>query len=327
MIKKFFTLISLFFLFGAGKVPKFTELEIKKIEDIRFIKSIGGQGSIPGKFLFPSDVLILEGKTDYLQRGFDEILVVDKNNHRIQKFDLILDYEYSFGNFNQFNSPFSIAGWTKSYIYISDSLNHRIVNYDIKGNFKGILSFLPAKESTLDTYKLKLNEPKGIDVGKDGNIYIADSGQDRIIVVSPTGYFLYEIKGEEWIAEYFSNPSDVKIDDSGNIYIADTGNDRILVFDSLFRRLLLKIEKLNKPEGLTIDNAGNIFISDTGNNKVLIYNIKGEFIDRIDYKFNRPLGLAISQEKKTEKGEIYRNLYVADSGNHQVLLFRIIYRK
>ena len=313
-------LILMLFFFSSCNMPGLNEVEIKKIIDIKFVKAVGGYGSIPGKFLFPSDVLILPDKKDFLEREFNEILVVDKNNNRIQKFDSNLDYESAFGSFGNdtynFNSPYGIVAYTKNYIYISDSLNHRIVNYDIKGNFVSILNFIPPAIENFDVDRLRLSEPKGIDVDSFGNIYIADSGNDRILKVSATGQFLSEIKGDDFEAKYFLKPSDVKIDDYGNIYIADTGNDRVLVMNQN-KKVLLEIKGLKSPAGITTDNKGNIFVSNTAKNKVVVYNIKNEPILELDYKFNMPLGLAIFHE----------NLYVVDSGNHQIVLFRIEYDK
>lgn len=332
MIKIFINIIfsvSLCFcgsLLGAGKMPE--AIATKKIGNTQFVKAIGGVGAVPGKFLFPSDVLALDNKTSHIAERFDEILVVDKNNSRIQKFDPSLDFEYSFGTFGkgsgQFNTPWGIVSYAKTRIYISDTLNHRILNYDIKGNYIGLLNCTQPKLTTIDTDKLRFNEPKGIDVGRDGNIYIADSGNDRIVEIAPIGYFICEIKDIEFEAGFLLNPSDVKIDNLGNIFVADTGNNRVLGFDSN-QRVILKIENLKSPAGLMVDNEGNIFVSE--NNKVKIYDINGELIEELDYSFNKPLGLAISGEKKSEKGDIFRNLYIADSGNHKVVLFRIEYNR
>lgn len=93
--------------------------------------------------------------------------------------------------------------------------------------------------------------PNDVFIDKNGFIYIADSGNDRILKLDSTGKLLLEISSFD--DDYLINPTSVYVDESGRIFVTDTGNYRILVFDKNGKCL----EKNGKPEsdllsGLTI---------------------------------------------------------------------------
>ena len=93
--------------------------------------------------------------------------------------------------------------------------------------------------------------PNDVFIDKNGFIFIADSGNDRILKLDSTGKLLLEISSFE--DDYLINPTSVYVDESGRIFVTDTGNYRILVFDKNGKCL----EKNGKPEsdllsGLTI---------------------------------------------------------------------------
>jgi hypothetical protein len=60
-----------------------------------------------------------------------------------------------------------------------------------------------------------------------GKIYVADSGNNRIVVMDRSGNVILEI------SEGLNSPEGVFVDPSGDIWIADTGNQRIAVFSSV----------------------------------------------------------------------------------------------
>lgn len=103
-----------------------------------------------------------------------------------------------------------------------------------------------------------------------GNIYIADSGNNRIVVMDRSGNVIFEI------AEGLKSPEGVFVDPAGDIWVADTGNQRIAVFsaDGNFKAEYLKPESdlLTgydfSPHKLVVDRRGFIFAV-TGSNENL----------------------------------------------------------
>jgi DNA-binding beta-propeller fold protein YncE len=69
----------------------------------------------------------------------------------------------------------------------------------------------------------QFNQPKGLALDLDGNVYVADSGNDRIQMFDPDGVFL----GSMGNSHSLNNPEGVSVDSHYNVYVADTGNSRI----------------------------------------------------------------------------------------------------
>jgi hypothetical protein len=81
----------------------------------------------------------------------------------------------------------------------------------------------------------KLKEPHGISARSNGDVYVADSGNHRIVRLFNPGHELQYVSSfgtRGTAAGEFEYPCQVALDNSGNAYVTDTGNNRIQVFDS-----------------------------------------------------------------------------------------------
>lgn len=77
------------------------------------------------------------------------------------------------------------------------------------------------------------NSPKDIFADESGNIYVADTGNNRIVVLDKEYKFIraittFQYKGK---TEKFKNPNGIFVSLSNEIYVADTDNYRIIIFD------------------------------------------------------------------------------------------------
>ena len=140
-----------------------------------------------------------------------------------------------------------------------------------------------------------LKQPQGVAVDGEGNLYIADMGNDRIRRVDPSGI----ITTFAGIGEYggglgdggpaveasLVEPQGVAVDGEGNLYIADTGNDRIRRVDSSGTITTIAgtgtrgysgdngpavQAQLRAPRDVAVDADGNIYIADTLNHCVRV---------------------------------------------------------
>ena len=128
-------------------------------------------------------------------------------------------------------------------------------------------------------------------VDSQGNIYIADIGNNVIRKVDTSGYITtvagnyglgagYSGNHGAATSAQLSSPSAVAIDSQGNLYIADTGNHVIRRVDT--NGLITTVAGngqsgyssnvlgpcLNAPTSLAFDGSGNLYISDAGNNVI-----------------------------------------------------------
>jgi len=143
----------------------------------------------------------------------------------------------------------------------------------------------------------ELSAPEGLAVDQQGNLYIADAGNNRVRKVTPDGV-LTTIAGNGDAgsagdggravkAELFI-PTGLAVDAHGILYIADSANNRVRKVDlagnisTLVGSGLAGSEgdggpaakaELNNPVALAVDSAGNLYIADLGNNRVRLVRL------------------------------------------------------
>ena len=116
---------------------------------------------------------------------------------------------------------------------------------------------------------------------RDGLLYIADTGNDRILVVTEQGEVVEEI------TEGLSGPQGVFVTEENHVYVADSGNGRVAEFDEnrkLVREVgrpetdLVDASQNYVPTKVVVDGAGRIYVIAYGINMGLVeFNEAGEF--------------------------------------------------
>jgi DNA-binding beta-propeller fold protein YncE len=76
----------------------------------------------------------------------------------------------------------------------------------------------------------KFNNPAGVAIDSEDNVYITDVNNNRIQKFTSDGTFITSWGSEGEGEGQFSEPEGIDIDPEGNVYVADTGNFRIQVF-------------------------------------------------------------------------------------------------
>ncbi len=79
--------------------------------------------------------------------------------------------------------------------------------------------------------------PLGLGIDAAGNIYVADSQNDRIQVFDGNGHFIAKFGTTGTDSAQFRTPLDVAVAPDGSIYVADYGNSRVDVFNSQYHFL------------------------------------------------------------------------------------------
>jgi len=158
-------------------------------------------------------------------------------------------------------------------VYISDTGNKRIVVFDNEGEFLVEFGDVGLGDGQFD-------EPSGLALDEQGNLYVADTWNQRIQVFSPDAdgiaqYFLTKWNVEGWYGQSLDNKPYLTVGADGNLYVSDPELSRILVFSPLGEVLYTwgisgeGLENFNYPTGLSADGEGGMWISDTKNNRIL----------------------------------------------------------
>ncbi len=144
-----------------------------------------------------------------------------------------------------------------------------------------------------------LSQPSDVFKDRQGNIYIADNGNNRIRVINTAGIIrtiagngiaAYSGDGGPAVFAALNHPNRIVTDDAGNVYIADEGNNVIRRIDA--SGIISTVAgngqagfsgdggaataaALNDPSGIAADHAGNLYVSDRGNARIRKINAAG----------------------------------------------------
>ena len=245
---------------------------------------------------------------------------------------------------------------TKKRLYITDSSNCRILSYDSefnylsalhpKGGLKNPTSLLrtidgrflvvePSKRNVvvIDVAQKSINlldlaevsdsatfNPGRMAIDSDGNIYIIDRANNRILVFNLNLKFNKEVIKESKIRF-----DDIKVDRNGYIYTLSTLEGIARKYDRSGKKILefgsrgKGRDEFSFPTSLAVDNKGLIYIVDQHKNKIFVFDRKGKFV----FNFSR---LGWIEGRLATPTYIFINnsdtIFVVDRDNSRVSIFK-----
>jgi uncharacterized protein (TIGR03663 family) len=170
--------------------------------------------------------------------------------------------------------------------------------------------------------------PAAVAVASSGEIYVADSQNNRIQKFNSAGRLLATTT-DAGMPSPLQEPWGVAVDPAGNVFVADTWNHRIVKLDSQMHFLTTwgiptkptgpeSLLTLYGPRAIAIESSGNLLVTDTGNNRVVEFSPDGQPLGSFGSpgtaagQFQEPVGIAIGRDGR---------IYVADTWNGRVDVF------
>lgn len=173
-----------------------------------------------------------------------------------------------------------------------------------------------------------LRLPQGEATDAAGDLYISDTGNNRIEEVDPAGNVTILAgtltagsagDGGAAASAQLDSPSAMVVDGAGNLIFADTGNNAIRKIDAITHNISTIAgtlgtsgstgNLLSAPQGLAFDANGNLYIADTGNNRVIKIDPVGN-ITPLPGSYDQPMSVAFSAHDNS--------VYIADSGSNHI---------
>ena len=328
-------------------------LEVGEEEEEGADKDVGDDG--------PATSALLKRPTGVAVDGEGNLYIADRLHHRVRKVDTegmittiagMADEGFSGdggpATSAQLDQPSGVAVDGGGYIFIADRGNNRIRQIGPDGVITTILGAEDGGDES--DREAPLAAPRGLAVGSDGNIYVADTGNHQIDVIDEAGV-VSRVAGIEGLRDgvpatqaRLLEPTGVAIDADGTLYITDTGNRRVRKVDT--NGIITTFAGSGKkghegdggpaleaafdcPGGIAI-YEGDVYIADQCNNRVrkvdtsgIITTFAGTGVQG-PAVFATPLGddgpatsarlIAPTALDFDSEG----NLYITDPGNHRV---------
>jgi len=306
----------------------------------------------------------LHGPTAVALDAGGDLYIVDAGNQRVRKVDTtgvittvagksaLAGYSGDGGAATNasLNNPFGLAVDAAGNLYVADASNQRVRKVAANGIIttvagKGTSGF-SGDGATATNANLYL--PYGVAVDSAGNLYVADTSNQRIrkvaangIITTLAGKGVSGYSGDNGAATNaaLNSPYGVAVDAAGNVYIADTSNQRIrkvnasgiittvagsgTIGSGLYNGIATNANLAN-PKAMVVDARGNIFVADSSNNGIRKVDTNGNITTvagngaaaysgdgggATNASLSSPFGLAL---------DALGNVYVADSANHRI---------
>lgn len=240
-------------------------------------------------------------------------------------------------------------------LYIADSGNHAVRKLEAAtGKLVTVAGQLGTPGFSGDGQAANLstlNSPESVALDADGNLYIADMGNDVIRRIDAATGKISTFAGKPGIAGYAGDggaatdanlnmPWGVATDEQGNLYIADLGNSMIrkvtgttistiagtghAEYDPTLG-LLGTQTNLKDPAAVMVDPAGNVYIADSGHNRVVKMDgvtkrisLAAGAATHLDVEDNAPATLSGIYGPYALAPDAQGNVYIADIFHHRI---------
>ena len=250
----------------------------------------------------------------------------------------------------QLNTPRGVALDASGNLYIVDNSNHSILKMDSTGSISRVAGTgtqgFGGDGGAATT--AQLNSPTAVAPDAAGNLYIADTYNNRVRKVDTAGVITtvagdgtrsYGGDGGAATSAQLNRPISLALDGSGNLYIADVWNNRIRMVNSSGNISTVAGDgtsgfsgdggaateaRLFSPFGVALDGSGNLYIADAANHRIrrvsstgTITTVAGDGSE----SYGGDGGAATSAQLSTPSDVVLDgsgNLYIVDQNNHRI---------
>ncbi|MBI4752594.1 MAG: PD40 domain-containing protein [Acidobacteria bacterium] len=240
------------------------------------------------------------------------LMVADTLNNRIQRFDgstwSVIGTGLSGSGNGQFRTPEAVAfSFDEQFIYVADTGNNRIQWSTDAGITWGDFA-------TSGTGPHQVKAPQGLALDREGNLYVADTGNGRVArfdggipgpatIIAANGLASGQVR----------SPRGLAISPTFQLFITDELASRILRINNAnlattstsgiaIATLGTALNRVKNPQGIALDQNGTLYVADTGNSRIVRWinsnpnngsslALVGSLLGQV----NRPEGVTVTQ--------------------------------
>jgi len=260
-------------------------------------------------------------------------------------------------------------------LFVADSGNNRVLRFPrpvaqagriTADAVIGQVDFASSVSAVVSASSLR--NPRGVAFGPDGDLFVADTGNNRVLEFATAGKVAVRVYGQPNFissasstlvsAQTLSAPQGLAVDTAYNLYVADTGANRVLIFPNtqsaptagMAAGMVIGQSRfdstsggggsvLHSPTDVGLDSSADIYVADYGNNRVLEFSsfvflpvtgatatavVGQSSIGGTTANWDSPDGLTTPEGLYAPVGvyiDRQDTLYVADAGNSRVVHF------
>ena len=237
------------------------------------------------------------------------LFIADTNNHRIRVIsadgttvstyagDGVAAFADGSTTTARFNSPRGIAVAADGRLFVVDESNHRIRVISADGATvstyagDGVAAFVDGSTTTA-----RFSSPRGVALAADGRVFVADTFNDRIRVISADGATVSTYAGSGFgfangstTTARFNTPRGVAVAADGRVFVADARNHRIRVISADgatvstyagdgvegFADGSTTTARFEEPTDLVVASDGRLLVTDTANHRIRVISADG----------------------------------------------------
>ena len=274
---------------GMGEVVEEEVPPVPRYEAMRPIVAVGKRGRAPGELWNPNAVAI--------DRNSNHIYVTEGPFDNFARISIFSDGGEFLNCYTHehMKYPRGIAIHTNN-MYVSDVEAHAVFQFKIESDIR-----LVAKLGTLGTGNGEFNYPFNLAVSTNGDVYVADSNNNRIQILDSSLHYLRTLTEQS-----IPKPRDIKLTvDSVYVLCDDSPCIRVFSYTGDMLRSLITLGdqlQVNDAWYFCLDSQENIIISDKGADDIKAFSKEGTLIHTIGGRgrevgmFVLPTGLTLNNE-------------------------------